>query len=113
LKNELDDEINPHWPYWTEALQACSAIGGITFERPEFESEYLQRRSPNNDVSAEDALSRLYSFSVIGYARRSGYGGSSWTSHYTDPGAGWDTSASRFKVHLGLKEYAKLREARQ
>ena len=23
---------------------------------------------------------------------------------------GWDNSASRFKVHLGLKEYAKLRE---
>jgi hypothetical protein len=55
----------------------------------------------------------LYRFSVVGYDRRSGYGGSSWAFQYTDPQAGWDAGASRFKVHLGLKEYAKLREARE
>jgi hypothetical protein len=54
----------------------------------------------------------LYRFSVIGYERRSGYGGASWAFQYTNPGAGWDNAATLFKVHLGLKEYAKLREER-
>jgi hypothetical protein len=113
LKQELDDEIRPHWAYWDEALQACSAISTITFERDDFEREYAQRKSPKNDVTAAEALALLYRFSVIGYERRSGYGGSSWAFQYTDPEAGWDNVANRFKVHLGLKEYAKLREARE
>lgn len=112
LKRELDDEIRPHWGFWDEALQACSAISTITFERSEFESEYGRRQSLLNAMSSENALNLLYRFSVIGYERRSGYGGSSWAFQYTDPEAGWDNSASRFKVHLGLKEYAKLRESR-
>jgi hypothetical protein len=112
LKKELDDEILPHWPMWEEALQACSGISTITFDRNEFEAEYEKRRSAKNPVNADDALSLLYRFSVIGYGRRSGYGGSSWAFQYTDPQAGWDNAASQFKVHLGLKEYAKLREKR-
>jgi hypothetical protein len=44
---------------------------------------------------------------------RSGYGGSSWAFQFIDPQAGWDAAASKFKVHLGLKEYAKLRETRE
>jgi hypothetical protein len=113
LKQELDDEIRPHWSYWDDALQACSAISTITFERDDFEREYAKRKSPKNAVTAAEALALLYQFSVIGYERRSGYGGSSWAFQYTDPEAGWDNVANRFKVHLGLKEYAKLREARE
>jgi hypothetical protein len=112
LKAELDDEIRPHWPNWDEALQACSALSTLTFERQDFEREYRKRKSSKNLVEAEEALSTLYKFSVVGYDRRSGYGGSSWAFQYTDPEAGWDNGASRFKVHLGLKEYAKLREER-
>lgn len=113
LKDELDDEILPHWRGWEEALQACSAIATITFEREGFVPEYERRRSSTNQVSADAALEKLYRFSVIGYERRSGYGGSSWAFQYTDPEAGWDNSATRFKVHLGLKEYARLREERR
>lgn len=113
LKEELDDEILPHWPKWEQALQACSAISTITFTRDSFRREYDIRRSDDNDADAESALERLYRFSVIGYSTRSGYGGSSWTFQYTDPQAGWDNAATQFKVHLGLKEYAKLREERQ
>jgi hypothetical protein len=58
----------------------------------------------------DEALELLYRFSVIGYERRSGYGGSSWSFHYTSPEVGWDSRAGRFKVHLGLKEFAKLRD---
>ncbi|MCP1831162.1 hypothetical protein J2R76_007862 [Bradyrhizobium sp. USDA 4532] len=113
LKQELDDEIRPHWAYWDEALQACSAISTITFERGLFEEEYAKRKSAKNPITASEALSLLYRFSVVGYERRSGYGGSSWAFQYTDPEAGWDNVANRFKVHLGLKEYAKLRETRE
>ena len=113
LKEELDDEILPHWARWEQALQACSAISTITFERDDFIREYANRRTQDNDVEPDEALELLYRFSVIGYARRSGYGGSSWAFQYTDPQAGWDNGATRFKVHLGLKEYAKLREERQ
>ncbi len=112
LKEELDDEILPHWPKWEQALQACSAMSTITFDREDFVKEYEGRRTNHNLVSAIDALELLYRFSVIGYSRRSGYGGSSWAFQYTDPQAGWDNAATRFKVHLGLKEYAKLREER-
>ncbi len=110
LKAELDDEIVAHWPRWEEALQACSSISTITFQREQFTEEYERRRSAENSVGADEALESLYRFSVIGYERRSGYGGSTWAFHYTHPEAGWDSRASRFKVHLGLKEFAKLRE---
>ena len=112
LKAELDDEILAHWKQWEEALQACSAISKITFDRGEFVTQYEKRRSSKNGVGPDEALRLLYSFSVLGYERRSGYGGSSWAFQYTDPEAGWDPTASRFKVHLGLKEYAKLSEER-
>ncbi len=110
LKAELDDEIMAHWPQWEEALQACSGISTMTFQREEFDKQYSQRRSSGNALGPDEALETLYRFSVIGYERRSGYGGSSWAFQYTNPEAGWDNRASRFKVHLGLKEFAKLRE---
>lgn len=113
LKEELDDEILPHWSHWEEALQACSAISTITFDRAEFTTEYTSRKSKHNPIDADEALSLLYRFSVVGYERRSGYGGSSWAFQYTDPEAGYDNNANKFKVHLGLKEYARLRESRQ
>jgi hypothetical protein len=112
LKLELDDEIGPHWPYWIEALQACSAISTITFEKESFEREYTSRKSRENTVALDDALSLLYRFSVIGYRGSSGYGGSTWIFQYSDPAARWDTASKNFKVHQGLKEYARLREAR-
>lgn len=113
LKRELDDEILPHWRQWEEALQACSAISTLTFNREDFVREYSNKRSKDNDLDASEALAHLFRFSVIGYARRSGYGGSSWVFQYTSPEAGWDNAASSFKVHIGLKEYAKLSETRR
>ena len=113
LKKELDDEVLPHWQKWEQALKACSAISTITFDRADFEREYAVRKTVDNNADTDDALEMLYNFSIIGYSTRSGYGGSSWTFQYTDPQAGWDNAATRFKVHLGLKEYAKLREERR
>src|SRR3979411_1043763 len=59
-------------------LKACSAISTVTFRREEFIKEYNLRKSSGNDMPADEALALLYRFSVIGYERRSGYGGSSW-----------------------------------
>jgi hypothetical protein len=112
LKQELDDELGPHWERWVEALQACSQIATITFQRDQFVEAYTRRKSPKNPVEADQALALLYQFSVIGYRGGIGLGGSSWIFQYSDPHAGWDNGASLLKVHLGLKEYAKLREER-
>ena len=112
LKQELDDEIVPHWAHWEDALRAFSSIATLTFNIEQFQEEYQRRKSATNDVSAEDALATLYGFSVISYERRSGYGGSTWISQYMNPEAGWDGGSTRFKVHMGLKEVAKLREER-
>ncbi len=113
LKKEFDDEIRPHWPQWDEALKAISSIATEVFSRVEFESKYNDRISDDNKISSDDALQILHRFSVIGYGRRSGYGGSGWSFSYEEPDAGWDSASSRFKVHPGLKEYLKLREKRR
>lgn len=112
LKQELDDEIGPHWPQWNEALQACSEMSRLTFSKDKFIEVYNKRKSKENDITAEDALELLYNYSVIGYRQGIGKGGSGWVFQYTDPDAGWDNGAKNFKVHLGLKEFAKLREDR-
>lgn len=112
LKRELDDEIIPHWPKWADALRALSSISTETFDKASFVAEYDKRRSEGSNISADEALSLLHRFSVIGYEQRSGYGGSGWAFMYESPDVGWDAHASRFKVHPGLKEYAKLREER-
>jgi len=111
FKGELDDEIKTHWPKWTEAVQAISDISTLTFTRSAFEQAWNKKKESSN-ISADDALETLYQYSVIGYRRGIGTGGSSWTFQYTHPDAGWDNGASRLQVHQGLKEFAKLRETR-
>lgn len=112
LKQELDDEILPHWDCWGEALQACSELATITFSREAFRDAYQRRKSRRNTLDADEALEILYGFSVVGYRRGIGTGGSGWVFQYSDPNAGWDNAASQLKVHPGLKEFAKLREER-
>ena len=113
LKSELDDEIRAHWPHWEDAIQAFRAIETITFDRDAFAEAYNKRRSPRNRVCADDALRMLFTFSVIGIERRSGYGGSGWLFQYESPEAQWDQAANKFKVHPGLKEFARLLEERR
>jgi hypothetical protein len=110
LKRELDDEILPHWPQWDEALRTISTLATLRFKREEFAAVYADKRSPDNPIDADDALRLLHEFSVVGYQARSGYGGSTWVFRYTHPEAGWDHRASQFKVHAGLKQFAKLRD---
>lgn len=36
LRNELHEEISPHWPKWEEPLRACSAIATMVIKRDTF-----------------------------------------------------------------------------
>lgn len=112
LKEELDDEIKPHWPNWADALSVCSKSETITFQRTEFIRNYKKMKTAKNNFSAEEALAMLFRFSVIGYETRMAKGGSGWAFRYIEPNAKWDPFVNRLKVHLGLKEYAKLKEER-
>lgn len=112
LKDELDDEINPHWEEWVDGLRACSKTQTITFQKEEFLKNYKALKTKSNPLDGEAALEQLYRFSVIGYLRPSAGGGSSWSFRYSDENAGWDATASRLKVHIGLKEHAQLKEER-
>lgn len=112
IKQELDDEVKPHWPNWFEALQSISELATVTLTRADFARSW-ERRKGAKKLSVDDALERLYQYSIIGYRRGIGRGGSGWVFQYSDPDAGWDNAASRLKVHQGLKEFAKLREARE
>ena len=56
LKQELDDEIGPHWSKWAEALQACSELTTITFTREAFHDAYGKRSSSKNPLDADEAL---------------------------------------------------------
>ena len=49
---------------------------GHWFERDQFVTEYQKKRSAGNSIEPEQALKLLYMYSVLGYERRSGYGGS-------------------------------------
>jgi len=115
LKNELDDEIRSHWEGWENSLKCFSRIGRLYFKKDEYALEYnsiLLDNDNDNEISYQQSLEILYNFSIIEYEARSGYGGSSWVSKFANPELGWDSNAVRFKVHLGLKEYLKLKEER-
>ncbi|AKU55011.1 TPA: hypothetical protein NKP43_001224 [Vibrio parahaemolyticus] len=113
LKHELDDEIATHWADWESCLQTLSKLGREYFTADEYQKAYdevQQGKSPKYDAQA--SLEELYNFGIIGYEARSGYGGSGWKTKFANPELGWDGNAVRFKVHLGLKEFMKLKEDR-
>ncbi len=111
LKNELDDEIIPHWALWNEAIDTFSSIQSLVFAKSEFESNYLSRTQSGSPPPSE-ALEMLFRFNVIAYQSRSGYGGSEWIYRYLRSGSRWDAGATQFRVHPGLKEYCRLKESR-
>lgn len=107
LKEELDDEMLPHWEDWEDYLNILTAVNTETFNKDDFESQ-LPEASP---YSVDDVLEKLYNFSVIGYDSRLPRGGAEWVFRYSHRKR-FDSLAGRFKVHPGLKEFAKLREER-
>lgn len=110
LKKELDDEILTHWQDWDLSLQVLSRNGRVYFTKDEYITAY-DNSNPKSEktYTGDSSLEQLYNFSVIEYEARSGYGGSGWKSKFANPELGWDSNATKFKVHFGLKEYMKLK----
>lgn len=114
FKEELDDEIKAHWPHWEEALDALRDIGYITFTRSQFDEAYDRHKSKENKIDdGGAALSRLFDYSVVAYLRPRRGGGSDWVWKYKDRTANFDARAERFRAHLGIVEFANLREERR
>ncbi|MBC3940340.1 P-loop ATPase, Sll1717 family [Sphingomonas albertensis] len=114
FKGELEDEVKAHWPKWEEAIRAIGDIGYLTFEKIAFKEKYEARRSEGNSISDyERALEILYNYSVIAYLRPRPSGGTDWIWKYKQPDQNFDSKAERFKVHLGLQEFANLRSERR
>lgn len=113
LRDELDDEISPHWSDWDICLRVLSRIGKLYFIKEEYSIAYNEiNRSLRMTKSETESLEGLYNYGIISYESRSGYGGSGWKSKFANPELGWDPNAAKFKVHLGLKEFMKLKEER-
>ncbi len=110
LRNELSEELGPHWPQWEEAMRVCSAIVSITMPRSEFVDEYNRRKSEANPVSASRALEWLFEYSAVGFRRGTRGGGSQVVFKYLRPQDRWDQLAQSITVHVGLKDYYGLSE---
>ena len=109
LAGEISDEISPHWRTWRETLKICQAIGYMQFSKDQFESLY-DNFINGEDIRADQALSMLFQFSIIGYKKPIPRGGSRWIFNYEFPDIGWDNNADSLKIHQGLKEHIGLRE---
>ena len=111
FKEELDDEIKAHWPRWEEAVDALRDIGYINFAKAQFEEAYARQASDKNEIEeAGTALAKLFEYSVVAYLRPRRGGGSDYVWKYKDRTANFDARADRFKAHLGIVEFANLRE---
>ena len=114
FKEELDDEIKAHCPEWEDAVSSLRDIGYITFTRAQFDEAYDRQRSKDNKIEeAGSALNRLFDYSVVAYLRPRRGGGSDWVWKYKDRTANFDARAERFRAHLGIVEFANLREERR
>lgn len=114
FKEELDDEIKAHWPEWNDALGAFRDIGYVTFSKAQFEETYDRIKSKKAKTpDANEALKKLFEYSVVAYLRPKSGGGSDWVWRYRNRTSTYDARAERFRVHPGLIEFANLREERR
>lgn len=114
FKGEIEDEIKAHWPEWEEALRAFGDIGYMTFDKSAFGEKYQSRKSAKNPIADSGrALEILYNYSIIAYLRPRPSGGTDWIWKYKQPDQNFDPNADRFKVHLGLQDFANLRAERR
>jgi energy-coupling factor transporter ATP-binding protein EcfA2 len=111
FKGELDDEVLPHWGDWDVPMASIASLAKLGFSYGEFEASYETRRT-DDMLNAKTVLANLFAFSIIGYRQMLSGGGSRWVFRYLEPSAQFDPRATLFKVHLGLKEYYRLREER-
>lgn len=106
LLNEIDDEIAKHVPSYKEYLEVVKTIAE-KFEKSSFVEAFNQRGGFTD--SPEQALSDLFSFSIISYLKPGGRGGGSeYVWRYRDSRARFDPLADSYRVHPGFKEVLGL-----
>jgi hypothetical protein len=112
LLNELEDEIFKHVPGYDRLVEVLKTLGTLQFTAENFRSVFERRPDLLPDgMSVNDALRRLFEFSLVGYLKTGGGGGgSSYVWRYLDPRARYDDAAVNFRVHPGFKEVLALRK---
>ncbi|MGN7188722.1 hypothetical protein [Microbacterium enclense] len=109
---EFRDEIHKHIPKYKQALNVLQRIGLETFPPDEFVTQAESGESLSANVS-EQLLRSLFEFSLVGLRRLGGpSAGSGWSWKYQDSEALFGMDVKQVKVHPGLKEALKLKEAR-
>lgn len=115
LLDELKDEISGKYADYERYLEILREIHVLTFTKTDFQSKYdiISKRYTMKE-SCEMILERLYEFSIIGFYKPGGggYGGSEYRFRYTSDYQRFNQNASKYKVHLGYKEFLELIEKR-
>ena len=115
LLDELKDEISGKYTDYERYLEILREIHILTFTKTDFQSKYdVVKKRYTMKESCETILERLYEFSIIGFYKPGGggYGGSEYRFRYTSDYQSFNQNASKYKVHLGYKEYLELIEKR-
>lgn len=112
LYEELDDEIHKHIPEYKQYFEIFKTIGKVQFDKSEYYTAFDKRHELYPDITDPlIILKALFEFSVIGFYKAGGmgYGGSEYVFKYVDRKAQFDSSAEKFRIHLGLLEVLNLK----
>ncbi|MEN8191476.1 MAG: hypothetical protein ABFS12_01585 [Bacteroidota bacterium] len=113
LYSELSDEVKAKHPNFDNYLEILREIHNVSFSLEDFTIAYEEvSKRLNIDESASEILEIFYNFSVISFykAGGGGYGGSTYCFIYKDTDIKFNPKATKFKTHLGFKEYLDLVE---
>lgn len=116
LYGELQDEISGKYPDYEKYLEILREIHVLAFTKEEFDDKFNEMKKRYNFIETSNiVMERLYEFSIIGFYKPGGggYGGSEYRFQYTSEHQKFNPNASKFKVHLGFKEYLELIENRE
>lgn len=116
LYEELKDEISGKYPNFESYLEILREIHVLSFTKEVFDEKYEKiKKRYRLSESSDIVMERLYEFSIIGFYKPGGggYGGSEYRFQYTSDHQKFNPNASKFKVHLGFKEYLELIENRE
>lgn len=115
LFEELKDELTGKYNEYNYYLEILRDIHRMTFTFSDFEKSYNNvNKRYALEANENEALERLFEFSIIGFYKPGGggFGGSEYSFRYTAEYQPFNPKASKFKVHPGFKEYLELIEGR-
>lgn len=113
LYEELKDELTGKYDEYDFYLEILRDIHNMGFTFSDFETSYKTINSRNPlTASVNEALERLFEFSILGFYKPGGggFGGSEYLFRYAAEYQPFNPRASKFKVHSGFKEYLELIE---